>query len=291
MTAAPDERAGPGPRRGRLAGAVAFFRVRDWYPLVGIALLGYAYRLPHLEAGPLAALLAATALYLAHGYGLNRYGDLRSGELVDAPSTVELEPRTGLLLSMLFLLAAIVLASLALPLPVAGALAGGGGASLLYSSPVPRLKRRLGWNLVLNSSGFTVLFLAGFLTSKGVSPTLPLLVGYVWLGVVPFQVIHLMSHREIEGSFRLSARAWSALYHAALALWVGYTLAVSVLWHRSTLVLAALTCAYGLIQVVVVRRKKAGDELTAEAAARARRWLGLANVAFGTLLLALFLLT
>lgn len=284
----PDE-SPPRSRGQRLLDVIAFLRVREWYYLIGIGLVGYAYRMPRLDAINLGLVLLVTTLYLAHGYGFNHYHDVQSGEREPPPAGVPL--RAGLLLSIVLLLAAVVVALLALPPLVAALLGGGGVISFLYSSSVTRLKRRPFWNVVLNSSGFTVLFLVGFFANKSTMPTLPWLAGYIWLGIVPFQVIHLMSHRPMEGYWPLSPRASLVLFYLSQALWVGFSAMVSLLYYRAMIVLAGLTAVYCLAQVLVVLRQKRGSELTVDAATQTRRWLKLMNMAFGTLLVVLFLLT
>jgi 4-hydroxybenzoate polyprenyltransferase len=271
-----------------LVDVVAFLRVPDWYYLVGLGLLGYTYRMPRLDVANLGLVLAVTSLYLAHGYGFNHYYDVRAGEREPTSARVA---RSGLLLSIACLIGAIGLALLCLPPIVAALLGVGGVISLLYSSSLTRLKRLPFWNVVLNSSGFTVLFLVGFFANKTYLPVVPCLLGYIWLGIVPFQVIHLMSHRPQEGYWSLSQRASLVLFYLSQALWVGFGAIVSLLYYRGMVVLTALTTVYCLVQVLVVLREKRGAQLTVEAATQTRHWLKLMNIAFGVLLVVLFVLT
>ena len=266
---------------------ISFLRVREWYYLIGIGLLGYTYRMPRLDVAGLGVLLLVTTLYLAHGYAFNHYHDVQAREREVVRATVA---RSGLLLSIACLLGAIALALRWLPPVVAALLAGGGGISFLYSSSLTRLKRLPFWNVVLNSSGFTVLFLAGFFANKSYSSVLPCLGGYIWLGIVPFQIIHLMSHR-IRERWPISQRASLALFYASQALWVGFGAVAALLFYRGMVVLVALTAVYCLAQVLLVLHEKRGAELTVDGATETRRWLKRTSIIFGVLLVVLFVLT
>jgi 4-hydroxybenzoate polyprenyltransferase len=269
-------------------GVLSFLRVKDWYYLTGIGALGYAYRLPRFRALELGFVLLNTALFLAHGYGFNYYGDLAAGE---RENKTRLDPRVWLLVSVVLLVAAVALSLIGRRPLQAALLVVGAIISFLYSSPTTRLKRRPLWNIFLNSSGFSVIFLVGYFANKRYEPVLLCMIGYIWFGIVPFQIIHLASHQSIERCWRLSSRASLLSFYLSHMIWIGYSVIVSILFYRGMIGLAALTGIYSLIQVVVLWMESPGRELSSDGATRVRRQMRWMNIVFGALLLILFTIT
>ena len=227
-------------------------------------------------------------LYLAHGYGFNHYYDVILGERPLPPSLAEgFSLRAGLWVSIVLLVAAVGLALLLSPLAAAMVVAGG-AVSLAYSASVPRLKNNSILNPLLNAVGFGLLFLVGFFANKGYQPNAAILFGFIALGVIPAQILHLMSHMPGERHWQLSLGTSVSLFYVSHGIWLGYAALTALLWYRAMVVLVAVTMLYSLSQLVITVTTARGWVPTVAAATIIRRRLRPVHVVFGTVLVVLF---
>lgn len=268
---------------------VRFIRIQDWYYLIGIAYLGFCFQLRRWDTAAFAALTLVASLYLAQGYSLNHYFDIVTKEKDGRGCLVGgFGLRRALCLSIgllaLNLIVAFFHSKAVLGLVVIGAAIG-----FLYSSPRTYLKNKFFLNIILNSTGFTVLFLVGYFSNKPLSSLTFYTAGYMWLGIVPEQLIHLMAHRTVEGALRISFERSFVLLYSSLFLWLAWSfVCFAVLCPMGPLFLATLVfCAF---QVAVIEIGRYRHRASVEGVQRLRAIFKYANVPFGILLIFLFLM-
>lgn len=161
---------------------IDFFRVGDWVHHTGIALLGYFALTGFAFSTNILMMIIISSLYLAHGYSFNDYFD-------------EGGKNTDLYLSMLpfilnMFLSALV-SNLMFMMVVSGTM-----INILYS--VFRLKEKPITNYILNSFGFSLLFLMGWHMNKVLDLTAVILFLYVSLIFVISQAFHTEKHDELN---------------------------------------------------------------------------------------------
>jgi len=182
---------------------IGFFRVRDWFYVLGLSCLGFTYAHTfELSALSLLWFFIVSALYMAHGYSLN--------ETIDAAIAVknsdrEFKNKKGvsfqaslslsylpLLINLVFL---VLFSKYIFILVVAGAL-----ISYLYSVPPFRLKSVPCLDLIVNSAGFSILFLIGYCWLKPLDKNSLLVTVLFFLLFFPLQIIHELAHFEKDKS-------------------------------------------------------------------------------------------
>jgi len=180
-----------------------FFRVRDWFHVLGLSFLGFVYAYTSQILLPsLLFSFIASSLYIAHGYSLN--------EIIDAQVAVkysknEFKVKKGisfnsaLILSYIPLLVNLVFSVLfyknILLLIIAGAL-----LAYLYSAAPFRFKSVPFMDLVVNSAGFSILFLIGYCSLRPLDKNSLLITALFFLLFIPLQLIHELAHFEKDKS-------------------------------------------------------------------------------------------
>jgi len=167
-------------------------RIKDWIHILGLPLLGiiYASRYSLFTHKSLLALIISS-LYLAHGYSLNNYFDLKYNIFI---------PQRGarkILFFSYFLLFINCIISYFYSLSIFLLLIIGDIAGLIYSAPPLRFKKNIFLNLFLNSFGFSLLFLIGFISAnQAITISSIIMTSFFGLHFVPLQLIHQISHLE-----------------------------------------------------------------------------------------------
>lgn len=263
-------------------------RIKDWFYIIGLAFLGFFYKERIFKFIDIFLLIIVSSLYLAHGYSLNEYFDLRYEYLrvskEDRKHTTTNRKPSFLPIFLLFLncIISFYLSKLIFFLIVLGGL-----CSYLYSSSFTRLKNRPLANILLNSSGFTILFIIGYLFNKPLSIMTFYLSGFIWLGVIPSQIIHLMAHNQIERNWPFPLVVSYKLFYLSLLIWAGWSFLVfSITNNMHTVSLATLTfCA---IQFLIIRSFNKSDLSNGRIVA-IRDKFKIINIIFGAILLILLL--
>lgn len=248
-----------------------FFRVKDWFFIVGLAYLGYFYELEKFVFLDFLVISLIAILYLAHGYSINNYFDLERQGIHSEISKLKIACITlviNCIISFFYSWMIFILVVL------------GGAISFLYSSSI-NLKSKPFWNIVLNSTGFTLLFLIGY-TSKGSISTSGLaFAGYIWLGIIPAQIIHLLSHKNKGENWPFSERASLGFFYLAHLLWLSWTFFALaeirlIFW---------LTLIFSLVQLLVL-----SFSISSKCSFYSvRNKLRILNVVFGMVMLAFIL--
>lgn len=206
-------------------------RVKDWLHVLGLTILGIGFYSPLslLSAQSLKGLIIS-ALYLAHGYSLNTcidatiepYWNKTLGNL-DKNFFYKLILFSYSLFFINFVISFLYLRILAY-LVVAGSI-----LCLLYSLPPVRLKNNVIFNHVLNSSGFAILFIIGFLSvSKKITVDSVAMAMFFTFLFIPLQIVHQISHCMEEGIGGVALRMKtfkSNIWHFFI-----FSLALIILW-------------------------------------------------------------
>lgn len=178
-----------------------FFRTKEWLHILGLAVLGIAFH-SEFDLFTHNALLGliVSSLYLAHGFSLNNYFDIR----IDRPIkkggfslNYPLHKKLLLCSCALFLVNCVLsfqISPIVLYLVIIGGILG-----VAYSAPPLRLKKMTFLNILLNSAGFSVIFLIGFVSVNN-SVTLHSLMMAILFALVfiPLQIMHQISHSEAD---------------------------------------------------------------------------------------------
>jgi len=261
-----------------------FTRIKEWIYIVGLVLLGFFYGgIKNFNFSQFFVLLVISFLYLSHGYSMNNCCDFKIDSKAKNPiSSGELTFRKGLLIShFLFLfncLISFLFSKVIFLLVVIGWV-----LSILYSAPPFRFKYRLIPNLLLNSLGFSILFMIGFLANKSVVLEMWLLVVLIFLTVMSAQTIHLVSHRREYKHFYIYRKYLIFLFCFLLSSLVTWSF---VLWlfFSFTKVLFILTLLFSLIQLHLFNTYK---ETNLE---KLRFKIRMANISYGICLLLVFVM-
>jgi|GEM_PF-2389407 len=202
----------------RFITTMALLRLNEWWYLLGIYSLGILLGgIDRASVLRISIGLACSVLYLAHGYLVNEYMDeVKPGRATQKAKIFRQEHVYIPLIRFLFFslpLLNLGIAVIFLPPVVSVCLASGTLCSWLYSCPPLRARRFPRWSLVLNSIGFSMLFLIGWGVSgsfheRGVWAFL-----YVLFLFLPIDLMHSLSDMEEDS---LAQRPSFAVYFGAL---------------------------------------------------------------------------
>lgn len=176
---------------------VNFLRIRDWWYLNGLFLLGYVYSGGRLDlTKDLFLGLLISSFYLAHGYSMNEYFDrmnARPRNTQEKHRVFYLNLFMGTFLLNVFLswhtsTAAGIIVIL------------GGILSWVYSAPPLYLKRMAWGRLFLNALGFSLLFLLGAVFSRGWGLEEILLSLNIFLIFIPAELFHNLNDMAMDKS-------------------------------------------------------------------------------------------
>jgi len=255
-----------------------FLRIKDWIYIIGLSLLGFVYGIKQFELFSLLILGIISSLYLAHGYTLNNCFDV-----LRLKKTPSISFRKGLVISYsLFVISCIIAffySKEILFLIVIGSIVG-----FLYVGPPFRLKRILAANFILNSLGFAILFMIGFLLNKTLATDMWLLAFYVFLAIIPAQIIHLISHRREERIWRCGQKFSLCCFNLSLIVFTIWSFVI-VYWFEITYVLFLVTLIFSIIQFYTVKigiKRKVDFK-------KIRLKLRIVNIIFGIGILCIFL--
>ena len=178
-----------------------FIRVKDWLHILGLAVLGISfYSGPSLFTSKALLGLIISSLYLAHGFSLNNCFDFSIDQHMGKKFFLSEQtfPKKFLALSYALFLINCVIAS-AISLILLCLVIIGSVTELIYSVPPLRLKRITFLNIMLNSFGFSLIFLIGFASvSKSINSSALMMAILFALVFTPLQIIHQISHSEAD---------------------------------------------------------------------------------------------
>jgi 4-hydroxybenzoate polyprenyltransferase len=259
---------------------IQIIRIKDWFYITGIAYLGFFSHSTSFAITDFVYLSLIAILYNAHGYSLNNYFDFQ----IDQPTSETMMYRDINSKAVLIISIACCLLSIGLALyysySIAILVVLGIIISFSYSSRFTRLKKIPVWNIILNSSGFTILFLMGYLANKPFSTTALYLSIYIWIGIIPSQLIHLVAHSDSENNWLTPPRFSIALIYISLLSWLLWALFSFTIYLKAGSILMA-TLIFCIFQVVIIECFKQREGLLASNFRIIRKILKWANIVFG----------
>lgn len=238
-------------------------RIKDWLHVLGLTILGIGYYKPSslLSLQALMGLIIAS-LYLAHGYSLNTcidatiepYWNKMFGNL-----DKNFFKKILLFSYALFFINCII--SLLYSKVILYFVVIGSISCLIYSFPPLRLKRYLLLSHLLNSSGFSILFIIGFLSlSKTVTVNSIIMSIFFAFLFIPLQIIHQLSHyteEEKKGSMShlksFKNNIWR-LFTISLALIIFWSLLMCKIINNRYIYYFYPTCIFVLLIFYFMRR-------------------------------------
>lgn len=237
-----------------------FFRVRDWFHVLGLSFLGFAYAYA-FQFSPLSLLLSfiASILYIAHGYSLNETIDtiiaVKYSE-DEFKNKKEVSLKTALALSytpLLINLAFSVLFSKDIfLLIIAGAL-----LAYFYSAAPFRFKSVPFMDLIVNSAGFSILFLIGYCSLRPLDKNSLLITVLFFLLFIPLQLIHELAHFEKDKSEKAVTTVVRYGIPASLKLFfislLPFTIWPLFLWHLQILSIYVFLLSVSFSAYIVLR--------------------------------------
>jgi len=168
-------------------------RIKDWLHMLRLTFLGMMHASGELpRPQEFLVVLTVASLYLAHGYGVNDCFDRHYDTRLKKSAF-----RKNLVALYVVLLVNLVLSFLCLNPLVVGLVFFGGFLGFLYSAPPLRLKRKIFFNIPLNSMGFALLFLIGSVSAQGKITLSAAMVMFFFAFIfVPLQLIHFVAHAD-----------------------------------------------------------------------------------------------
>jgi len=262
---------------------IKFLRIQDWFYITGLAYLGFFLKTTQLDIKNLFFISFISSLYLAHGYSINNYFDHQRNQAnVAGQFKGEFNWQAGLFISVGLFLVNVTLSffysKLILLLVISG-----GVISYLYSSTHIKFKSCFLFNIILNSTGFVILFLIGYLANKPISVNALLLSGYVWLGIVPSQIIHLIVHNPDEKNFLFSLDLAFKYFYLSLLIWLLFSFAGFISTQRSAIFI--LTLIFCLFQILIIELFKCRNKFSLQKILRIRMIFRYANIILGLILI------
>ena len=219
-----------------------FLRIRDWLHILGLTVLGISfYSGSSLLTYKSLLALVISSLYLAHGFSLNNYFDVTIDRYIGKDFFLldQIFHKRFLALSyLLFLINCVIsfkISSIVLCLVIIGSITG-----LIYSAPPLRLKRITFLNILLNSLGFSFIFLIGFASvSNSITPA-ALMMALLFIPLfIPLQIIHQISHSEadkkgdIQSIYnRYGFKVTAHFFNFSLMLLLSWSLLIGALYNK-----------------------------------------------------------
>lgn len=262
---------------------IKFLRIQDWFYITGLTYLGFFLKTSQLDIKNLFFISLISSLYLAHGYSINNYFDHQRNQAnVAGQFKGEFNWRAGLLISVgLFLINAALsffYSKLIFLLVISG-----GVTSYLYSSTHIKFKSCFLFNIILNSTGFVILFLIGYLANKPISVNALLFSGYVWLGIVPSQIIHLIVHNPDEKNYSFSSNLAFRYFYLSLLIWLLFSFVCFISTQRGSIFI--LTLIFCLFQILIIELFKCRNKFSLPKILRVRMIFRYANIILGFILI------
>lgn len=219
-----------------------FIRIKNWLHILGLTILGITfYSSSGLFTNNSLLGLIVSSLYLAHGFSLNNYFDITIDQYIGKryfPSD-QISRKKFLTISYaLFLINCVIssrISSIVLYLVIIGSIIG-----LIYSAPPFRLKRKTFLNMLLNSLGFSLIFLIGFTSvSKSITPSALMMTILFALIFIPLQIIHQISHSEADKIEKIQTiynqygfKITNYFFNASLILLLLWSLFIGTLYNK-----------------------------------------------------------
>jgi 4-hydroxybenzoate polyprenyltransferase len=262
---------------------IKLLRIKDWFYVSGIAFLGYFYKIKYFNFNEFLYLLTISIFYVSSGYILNNYFDIQ----------IEKPVYKGKVKYLFFIAIIIIILNLFISFlksySVFVLMLSGTVISFLYSSFFTRFKDKPFWNIILNSTGFVVLFCSGYIFNKAYSNEILFLSVYIWFGIVPSQIIHLTADRKKENNWRFSIDTSLELYYLFDIIWVlcAFFIFCFVLHIPSIFLLTLLFC---IVKFFIIKKTNY-DCLNIDKFISIRNRYKIAHVIFGILLAFIFLVS
>jgi len=259
-----------------------FLRTKDWFYVIGLAYLGFFFKIERLNITDFIYISVIALLYVAHGYTINNYFDFKLREIDHLNKFWKnINFQTALFISVLFGFINFCF-SLFYSKTIFTLVILGTAVSFIYSSSWTRFKDRFVLNIILNSTGFTILFLIGYLANKPFSNLIIFLSGYIWLGVIPSQIIHLMAHNDIQIDHAFK------LFYLFLLLWLFEAFICFYIYTKLN-ILFVLTLVFCIAQVLIIEFSNCRKCKSIEKINNIRKIFKITDIILGIFLIIYFL--
>ena len=238
--------------QGNLCNFIKIVRVKDWFYIIGIAFLGFLYKIEQFKFYEAVYLLIVASLFVIHGYVTNTYYDMKhekssSSKYYDKNTESNLLFYMALAAFLINMVISLLYSNILFVLVVVG-----GIVSFIYSSSWTRMKDKPFLNIILNSTGFTILFLIGYFFNKYVSIDVLYLSGYIWLGIIPSQIIHLLAHNRFERNWPLPVNVSLKFFYIFQLLWLG-EISMACVFLNNIYPIFVLTLLFCITQIVIIK--------------------------------------
>ncbi|HNW38888.1 MAG TPA: UbiA family prenyltransferase [Candidatus Omnitrophota bacterium] len=276
---------------------LVFIRITDWLHILGLAVLGVAFSsASSLFTFKTLLALTVSALYLAHGFSLNNYFDAAIDQRINKvyfPAGPISRERFLIFSYSLFLINCFIASRISVTMLyfiVAGSL-----LALIYSAPPLRFKKSTLLNIVLNSLGFAIIFLIGFISvGNFISAEALMMSVLLALVFIPLQIVHQIAHSEADKIENILS-VYNRYGLQPTIYLINLSLAGLLLWSLfigiSSLKYAGvfyLTCLFCFSLFYYLRRVKNSPQAHPEAAAKLRIIIRRICILYGTGLLLSF---
>jgi 4-hydroxybenzoate polyprenyltransferase len=185
---------------------IRFLRIIDFLPLIGLSFMGYIYNNLVVSLSELFKISLIAFLYLAQGYATNNYFDYDIDSIRKNPIVKSSKLRRYGGIIVIFLISFFVLLNYLLFKEKSIILLTGVIVSLLYSSKHTRLKRFMLPRIILNSLGFTLLFIFGGISFNSFNNELFFMSVIIFFTIIPFEIVHLECDSKDDKNLGLSLR-------------------------------------------------------------------------------------
>jgi 4-hydroxybenzoate polyprenyltransferase len=271
-----------------------YIRINDWLHILGLAVLGIIfYSSSSLFTLKAILGLIVSMLYLAHGFSLNNYFDTAIDQRINKrylPPTGASCKRFLLFSYSLFLINCFLAWWISIKL--AALIILGSILALIYSAPPLRLKKSTCLNIILNSAGFAIIFLIGFLSVSQTVSWAALIMSVLFaLIFIPLQIVHQISHSEadkVENILtifnRYGLKPTIYLLYLSLAVLACWSLLIGILYHNY-IGIFYLTCLFCFLFLVSLRRIKNNKKTCPLAASELRIFIRKICILYGITLI------
>ncbi|MBU1933430.1 MAG: UbiA family prenyltransferase [Candidatus Omnitrophica bacterium] len=233
--------------------------------------------------------IVISSLYLAHGFSLNNYFDAAIDRHINKEFFPSGQISNKKLLAFSYALFSInCFISYKISVNIVCLVVLGSATCLIYSAPLLRLKKNTLLNIILNSLGFSIIFLIGFTTvSNSITPAALMMTMLFAIVFIPLQIVHQISHSEadkienIQSVYNRFGFERAALFlNLSLVLLMLWSLLISVIYREYVYIfyLTSLLCFFFFYSL---RRIKNNKKPYHESAVEARLLLRKICVLYG----------
>lgn len=212
-----------------------YFRVKEWLHILGLPILGFIYSNGlNLFSKEFISALFLSSLLLSFAYSFDKYYDrTKNNRAFDKKLIPSI---ASMIASVIY---ASYLSNTILSLTVIDIL-----IVIFYVLPPFRLKGAPIFVTVLNSLGFTMLFLIGYSTNSNINSNTLLFSGLIALIMIPIQLVHELAHFDKDKKMGLNTTAINFGQKITKSL-ISYSLILVIFW-------GIVLYFYGIVSILLI---------------------------------------